>query len=88
MASKKCPRELLRAWREGLGLNFTEAAEKLSCDKSLYRRIELGEEDRIPGRRLANSMERVVGIPAPAWDELEDELKRARALRSESTPQP
>ena len=63
-------RACLKNWRETAQpkrLSFAAAGRLLGCDKSLVRRIELAE--RNPGRALANTIERVVGIPSTLWDE-------------------
>lgn len=62
------PRERLRTWRGKRSLR--EAAELLGCDQSLLRKLELGEESRLPGLTLANSIKREVGIPTEDWDRL------------------
>jgi len=66
------PRQQLRKWREALGLTVDEAAARFqTCKTGMLGAVERGE--RLPGRRLANEIKAVAGIPTEAWDTLEAE---------------
>jgi len=63
------PRELLERWRSEHGYTKARAAELLGCDPTYVGALESGK--RFPGRRIANVLEEIAGIPSKAWDELE-----------------
>ena len=69
------PHERLAAWLLSLGWNDMEAGFRLGCDRSYLPRLRRGE--RLPGRRLANMIERLSApwehgpIRSTEWDELE-----------------
>lgn len=64
------PRTALRLWRESVG-SYSEAGRRLECDPTYVAALEKPVSGRYPGRRLANLIERVVGTPSTAWDDLE-----------------
>lgn len=63
------PRTRLTEWRGKL--SKVKAAQLLGCKDDMLGKVERGE--RMPGRRLANQIKAVVGIPTEAWDRLEDD---------------
>lgn len=68
------PGKRLRSWRLGQGLTLNQLAERVGCcDWTALSHIE--REERMPGRRIANGIERVTGIASTDWDAWEDAKK-------------
>ncbi|HMJ14043.1 MAG TPA: helix-turn-helix transcriptional regulator [Polyangiaceae bacterium] len=73
MESEQGPRAALRVWRKAEKLSQDAAAKLLDVTADMIGMIERGE--RFPGRRTANKLKALAGIPTEAWDRLEDDEK-------------
>lgn len=76
-----------REWLEWTGWSQATAAEKLGCKQSHISYLHRGE--RLPGRMLANAIERESAAwpPGPIKSEEWDEIERSR-LADEAEPMP
>jgi transcriptional regulator with XRE-family HTH domain len=63
------------AWAEGTGQTLTQLGARLGCDSSYVSSLRRGL--KWPGRRVANTIERVCGIAATDWDEAEDAVSES-----------
>jgi hypothetical protein len=81
--SRKSPQQLLTEWRGTR--TFAEAAQELApCSASGLLYIE--QRRHHPGMELAQRIEKIVGIPALAWNQSRAALraeKRAKKLREQ-----
>lgn len=76
------PAARLLAWRTSTGQSRAEVATRLHCVANMVQAIETGA--RMPGRSLANAIERATEswakgpIKSEEWDEAERRQARAR----------
>jgi len=61
------PQASLMQWRVARGLSKQALGDMIGCSQPMVSHIELGRRE--PARKLANTIERVCGIPVSEWDD-------------------